>query len=103
MPLGRTAVTASGQRFEHLRDDLGDFTVEENPLLADGEMVAGHDALHGQRMAPRCCCKPGSCEPSTVVWTFLHLFRVTNGKTIEHWAYRDDVGLLRQVGARPPP
>ena len=38
-----------------------------------------------------------------MVWTFLHLFRVTNGKITEHWAYRDDVGLIRQVGARPPP
>ena len=38
-----------------------------------------------------------------MVWTFLHLFRVTNGKTTEHWAHRDDIDLLRQVGAWPPP
>ena len=56
MPLGRWAVTASGQRFEHLRHDLGDFTVEDHHLLADGEMVAVHNTLHGQRMAPRCRC-----------------------------------------------
>ena len=55
MPLGRWAVTASGQRFDHLRHDLGDFTVEDHHLLADGEMVAGHNTLHGQRMAPRRC------------------------------------------------
>ena len=42
-------------------------------------------------------------EPSAVVWTFLHLLRVTNGKTIEHWGRRDDVDLLRQVGASTGP
>ena len=28
----------------------------------------------------------------------LHLFRVEDGKAIEHWGGRDELGLLRQIG-----
>jgi lactoylglutathione lyase len=34
-----------------------------------------------------------------VSWTYMHLWRVVDGQIVEHWACRDDVGLLRQVGA----
>ena len=37
-----------------------------------------------------------------MAWTFLHLFRVEDGQLAEHWACRDDVGLLHQLGAWPP-
>jgi len=36
-----------------------------------------------------------------VGWTYIHIWRVVDG-IVEHWACRDDVGLLRQVGAWPP-
>ena len=36
-----------------------------------------------------------------VSWTFVHIWRVEDGKVVEHWACRDDVGLLHQVGAWP--
>ncbi len=29
----------------------------------------------------------------------VHLIRFQDGKGIEHWAVRDDLGLLRQLGA----
>jgi predicted ester cyclase len=28
----------------------------------------------------------------------IHIYRVTDGKITEHWALRDDVGMLRQLG-----
>jgi steroid delta-isomerase-like uncharacterized protein len=30
-----------------------------------------------------------------------HWFRVSGGKVAEHWAVRDDLGLLKQLGALP--
>ena len=33
-----------------------------------------------------------------VTWTYIHIWRVADGRVVEHWACRDDVGLLRQVG-----
>jgi predicted ester cyclase len=31
----------------------------------------------------------------------VHWFRVADGKVAEHWAVRDDLGLMRQIGAIP--
>ncbi len=31
----------------------------------------------------------------------MHLFRVSDGVIAEHWACRDDLGLLVQLGAFP--
>jgi lactoylglutathione lyase len=36
-----------------------------------------------------------SGEP--VTWTFIHLWRVVDGTIAEHWACRDDMGLLVQA------
>jgi steroid delta-isomerase-like uncharacterized protein len=33
--------------------------------------------------------------------THIHVFRVAGGKVVEHWAERDDLGLLQQLGAMP--
>ena len=30
-----------------------------------------------------------------------HWFRVSDGKVAEHWAVRDDLGMLRQLGILP--
>lgn len=32
----------------------------------------------------------------------IHIFRVVDGKVHEHWACRDDLGMMREVGALPP-
>lgn len=29
----------------------------------------------------------------------VHIFRVREGKIVEHWAVRDDLGLMKQLGA----
>jgi len=33
----------------------------------------------------------------------IHIFRLTDGKIVEHWAARDDLGLLEQIGGLPLP
>ena len=30
-------------------------------------------------------------------WTFIHIWRVADGMIVEHWACRDDMGLLEQL------
>ena len=33
----------------------------------------------------------------------IHMYRVVNGGIAEHFANRDDVGMMRQLGLFPPP
>lgn len=33
----------------------------------------------------------------------IHVFRIDNGRIAEHWAARDDLGLMLQLGAVTPP
>ena len=33
----------------------------------------------------------------------IHIFRVENGKIAEHWAARDDLGMMQQLGVVPIP
>jgi steroid delta-isomerase-like uncharacterized protein len=33
----------------------------------------------------------------------IHMYRMRDGKIVEHFANRDDVGMMRQLGLLPPP
>jgi steroid delta-isomerase-like uncharacterized protein len=33
----------------------------------------------------------------------VHFLRIKDGKAVEHWAVRDDLGFLQQLGAAPAP
>jgi steroid delta-isomerase-like uncharacterized protein len=39
----------------------------------------------------------------TVEVQHIHMYRILDGKIAEHFASRDDVGLMRQLGLLPPP
>ena len=32
-----------------------------------------------------------------VAWRFIHIWRVADGTVVEHWACRDDSGLIEQL------
>ena len=42
---------------------------------------------------------PGDGRSYTV--NHVHIYRVADGKIQEHWALRDDIGMLRQLGVLP--
>jgi len=42
---------------------------------------------------------PGGGRSYTV--HHIHIYRVSDGTIREHWALRDDIGMLRQLGALP--
>jgi len=79
-------------------EDLGPVTLEQHHLLGEGDLVAQHLTLHGVHRAstmPLLADAPVSGRPMT--WTFIHLWRVADGMIVEHWACRDDMGLLEQL------
>jgi lactoylglutathione lyase len=86
-----------------LRHDLGDYTVDDHQVLADGDRVAVHMTLRGRHVASTMPLLAGvPAENAEVAWSFIHIWRVQDGRIAEHWACRDDLGLLRQLGAWSP-
>ena len=79
-------------------DDLGPISVEQHHLVGDGDLVAQHLTLHGTHRnstMPLLAHTVVSGRPTA--WTFIHLWRVADGLIVEHWACRDDMGLLHQL------
>jgi lactoylglutathione lyase len=81
-----------------LDDDLGPVTLEQHHLIGEGDLVAQHLTMHGTHRAstmPLLANAPVSGRPTA--WTFIHIWRVADGVIVEHWATRDDMGLLEQL------
>jgi lactoylglutathione lyase len=94
-PQGRAGL----KRILHTIDvDLGPVTVEQHHLIGEGDLVAQHLTLHGTHRGstmPLLADAPASGRPAA--WTFIHIWRVADGMIVEHWACRDDLGLLEQL------
>jgi predicted ester cyclase len=79
-------------------NDLGPTSVEQHHLIGEGDLVAQHLTLHGTHRAstmPLLADVPVSDRPAA--WTFIHIWRVAAGMIVEHWACRDDMGLVEQL------
>jgi predicted ester cyclase len=79
-------------------DDLGPVAIEQHHLIGEGDLVAQHLTVHGTHRAstmPLLADAPVSGRSTT--WTFIHIWRVEDGMIVEHWACRDDMGLLEQL------
>ena len=99
-PQGRDGLRST---YAVLRHDLGDWTAEEHQVLADGDRVVVHMTLLGRHVASTMPLLAGvPASGSDVCWEFIHIWRVRGGRIAEHWACRDDLGLLRQLGAWSP-
>jgi lactoylglutathione lyase len=99
-PQGREGLR---QILETVRHDLGDQDMEQHHLLADGDLVVQHVTTHGVHRASTMPLLEGTEPTGTeVAWTFIHIWRVDDGQIVEHWACRDDLGVLHQLGAWPP-
>jgi predicted ester cyclase len=79
-------------------DDLGPLSVEQHHLIGDGDLVAQHLTLRGtHRASTMPLLAPISPSGRAAAWTFIHIWRVSDGMIVEHWACRDDMGLVEQL------
>lgn len=79
-------------------NDLGPVSVEQHHLIGEGDLVAQHLTLHGTHRdstMPLLADVTSSGRPAA--WTFIHIWRAADGVIVEHWACRDDMGLLDQL------
>jgi predicted ester cyclase len=74
------------------------FDVED--AAADGQTVALRGTMTGTHEGELASIAPTG---KRVAAQQSHWFRVQDGKLAEHWAVRDDLGMLQQLGVMPDP
>jgi predicted ester cyclase len=68
-------------------------TIED--LIAEGDKVAVRTTFSGTHQGAYLGIAPTG-RPCTQQQ--IHIVRITDGKVTEHWAIRDDLGMMRQLG-----
>jgi steroid delta-isomerase-like uncharacterized protein len=83
-----------------LRTMLPDLQLHIESMVAEGDMVVTRytgiatDTVGYMGMPP---------TGKTIRTGAMQMFRFANGKIVESWAVRDDLGVLRQLGQLPAP
>jgi predicted ester cyclase len=73
------------------------YTIEE--MVAEGDMVSCRLIMNGTHQGFFMGIAPTG--RSVRQQAQMHLVRFRDGKAIEHWAVRDDLGMMRQLGVIP--
>lgn len=83
-----------------LRSMLPDLTITVDQMVAEGDFVVSRytstatDTRGYMGMPP---------TGKSIKTTAMQMFRFADGKIVESWAVRDDLGTLRQLGHLPAP
>ena len=92
-----------------LRGAYADLHWDIHDVVAEGDLVVIHATMSGRQTGTfvgyDAEARPAQAFPPTdkrFATTQTHWFRVTDGKVIEHWANRDDLGTAMQLGWTPP-
>jgi predicted ester cyclase len=92
-----------------LRGIFADLRWDVDTVVAEGDLVAVHATMSGRQIAPFVSygenAEPVQVIPrtgKTFATTPTHWLRIADGKVIEHWANRDDMGTSMQLGWVPP-
>ena len=92
-----------------LRAAFAGLHYEIHHALADGDLVAVNSTMTGRHVAQfvlyRDDGEVDTAFPPTgksFAMAQTHWFRLQDGKVIEHWAVRDDLGQAKQLGWLPP-
>jgi predicted ester cyclase len=69
-------------------------------VVGEGDTVVVHAIHRGRHTGDLMGIAPTGRE---VAYDYVHIVRFRDGKAVEHWGLRDDMTLLRQLGALPTP
>jgi predicted ester cyclase len=83
-----------------LRNSLGNFSIEIQAVLVDGDYVIHRALLKGTHQDTLFGLPPTGRKVAVEV---IDIFRLEGGKIAEHWGQADTPGLLQQIGIAPPP
>ena len=92
-----------------LRGAYAELRWDVHDVVAEGDLVVVHATMSGRHAGAFVSygpdARPTQAFPPTgrrFATTQTHWLRVAEGKVIEHWANRDDLGTAVQLGWTPP-
>lgn len=92
-----------------LREAFAELKWTIHEVLAEGDLVVIHCTMSGRHVKPFTeydenadIAQVFPPTGKTFATTQTHWLRVADGKVIEHWANRDDLGTALQLGWVPP-
>ncbi|HEY7122375.1 MAG TPA: ester cyclase [Ktedonobacterales bacterium] len=96
-------VTAEGpeslkQIVTMLKAAFPDFRMTVEDMIAEGDQVVSRTTLSGTHQGTFMGIPPTG---KRFRQQQIHVVRVSDGKAAEHWAVRDDVGMMQQLGVMP--
>lgn len=71
-----------------------------NDMIAEGDRVVTHWTAQGTHLAELMGVPPTG---KRITVSAIVIDRIVNGRIVEHWAGRDDLGLFQQLGLIPSP
>jgi steroid delta-isomerase-like uncharacterized protein len=89
-PVGQKEIAAA------FRAAFPDLTWDVDFILADGDFVAGRWTATGTHLGPWAGVEPTG---RTMSFSGINVFRFSDGRVVEIWNHRDDLGLMQQLGA----
>jgi predicted ester cyclase len=92
---GTDALSAAVEMLNHAFSEL---RYEVMELIAERDLAAVRTVMHGVHTGPIRAVAPTGKRFAV---SQSHWFQAVDGRLAEHWATRDDLGFLHQIGAAP--
>jgi predicted ester cyclase len=74
----------------------------EERYVAEADLVIAYGVREGYWRASSFRGVP-TPNPGHIATELAHMFRLEDGRIAEHWAVRDDLGMMQQLGVLPTP
>lgn len=87
-------------RMRRLHDAISELHMEVHEVVAGGDLVAYRATLSGVHTGALMGIPPTNRRFEA---RHMHMLRMRDGRSSEHWAVRDDLGMLQQLGVIPRP
>jgi predicted ester cyclase len=97
-PDERQGLAGVQQTMLWLRSVFSEQRWEIRQVVGEGDIVVVYCTLHGRHTGDLMGIPPTNRE---VAQDYVHIVRFRDGKVVEHWGVRDDMGLMRQLGVLP--
>jgi predicted ester cyclase len=76
----------------------GPMRADVEDMICEGDKVVARVTMHGRHVGEFLGRSPTGKEFATKQ---IHIWRIEDGKVIEHWSVRDDLGQALQLGLLP--